>query len=125
VIEAFGVYDTDEQGAETGQAVRLRVDALPARLDRDRATAAVADIEVQPVLAVLRSCTTWNQIRCPRPAGSTMQPAPAPSSSSGTPTSRQYASQLAKPFGGGSSSYPRVAGQKRASGSGSAQSMTS
>jgi len=76
-------------------------------------------------LTALRSGTTWNQIRGPRPPGSTMQSAPAPSSSSGTPTSRQYASQLAKPSGGGSRSYPSAAAQKRASGSGSAQSITS
>ena len=40
------------------------------------------------------SGTTWNQIRGPRPAGSTMQSAPNPSSSSGAPTSRGSSSQL-------------------------------
>jgi hypothetical protein len=45
--------DTDEQGTETGQTARLRVDALPARLDRDRAAATDADIEVQSVLGRL------------------------------------------------------------------------
>src|ERR1039457_5820338 len=50
VVEAFGIQDTDEQGTETGQTGRLRVDALPARLDRNRAPATDTDIEVQPVL---------------------------------------------------------------------------
>ncbi len=50
MVEAFRVQDTDEQGTETGQAARLRVDALPARLDRNRAAATDTDIEVQPVL---------------------------------------------------------------------------
>lgn len=39
MVEAFGVQDTGELGTETGQTARLRVDALPARLDRDRAAA--------------------------------------------------------------------------------------
>src|ERR1039457_7027135 len=50
VIEAFGAQDADEHSTEIGQAARLRVNALPAGLDRDRAAAADADIEVQPVL---------------------------------------------------------------------------
>src|SRR5712692_1408411 len=76
-------------------------------------------------LTDLRSGTTWNQTRGPRPSGSTMQSAPIPRSSSGTPTSCQYSSQVAKPAGGGSSTYPRAAAQKRASRSGSVQSITS
>src|ERR1035441_6176545 len=59
-------------------------------------------------LTALRSGTTWNQIRGLRPSGSTMESVPGPSSSSGTPTSRQYSSQLAKPAGVGSSTYPRA-----------------
>ena len=125
MVEVLRILDADEQGTEIGQTARLRIDALPARLDRNRAAATDTDIKVQPVLGRLRSGTTWNQIRGPRPPGSTMQSAPVPSSSSGTPTSRQYASQLAKPPGGGSSSYPNAAAQKHASGSGSAQSITS
>ena len=34
MVEAFGVQDVDEQGTQTGQTARLRVDALLARLDR-------------------------------------------------------------------------------------------
>ena len=50
MVEAFGVQDADEQGTQTGQTARLRVDALLARLDRNRAAATDTDIEVQPVL---------------------------------------------------------------------------
>src|SRR6266851_5553203 len=50
VVEALRVQDADEQGTEIGQTGRLRVDALPARLDRNRAAATDSDIEVQPVL---------------------------------------------------------------------------
>src|SRR6185312_6974089 len=39
--------------------------------------------------------------------------------------SRRQSSQVANPSGGGSSTYPRAAAQKRASNSGSLQSMTS
>ena len=50
MVEAFGVQDTGEPGAEIGQTARLRAGALPARPDRNRAAATDADIEVQPVL---------------------------------------------------------------------------
>src|ERR1039457_1625958 len=125
VVEAFRVQDADEQGTEIGQAARLRVDALPAGLDRDRAAAADTDIEVQPVLG--RFAIRYHLEPDPRPATAGIDDAvrAVPSSSSGTPRSRQYASQLAKPSGGGLSSYPSAAAQKRASGSGSAQSITS
>lgn len=53
------------------------------------------------------------------------QSAPMFSSASGTPTSRQYLCQLAKPAAGGSSGYPGVAAQNRASASGSVQSVNS
>ncbi len=76
-------------------------------------------------LTVLRSGTTWNQIRGPRPAGSMMRSSPMPKSSSGTPRPSQYSSQLAAPAGGGAITYPRAAAQNRDSRSGSAQSITS
>src|SRR5215204_6232190 len=76
-------------------------------------------------LTVLLSGTTWNQMRGPPPSGSMMQSAPIPSSASGNPRSRRQSSQLSKPAGGGSSSYPKAAAQKRASRSGSVQSITS
>ena len=53
VVEAFGVRDAGELGTETGQAGRLRIDTLPARLDRNRAAATDTDIEMQPVLGRL------------------------------------------------------------------------
>jgi hypothetical protein len=53
VVEAFGVPGTDEHGAEIGQTARLGVDALPARLDGNRAAAAETDIDVQPVFGRL------------------------------------------------------------------------
>src|SRR5260370_16464689 len=50
VVKAVGVQDADYHATQTGQPARLRVDALPADLDRNRAAAADAEIEVQPVL---------------------------------------------------------------------------
>src|SRR3977135_1796271 len=50
VVETVGVQDTDELGTEIDQTTRLRVHALPARLDRNRAATTDTDIEVQPVL---------------------------------------------------------------------------
>jgi hypothetical protein len=49
VVEAFRLPDADEQGTEIGQPGGLRVDALPARLDRNRAATTDTDVEVQPV----------------------------------------------------------------------------
>jgi hypothetical protein len=60
VVEAFRVHDTDEQGTEIGQRARLRVDALPARLDRNRAAATDTDIEVQPVLGRSALPGSWS-----------------------------------------------------------------
>src|SRR5262249_53952789 len=42
--------NADDLAAQTGQPARLRVDAQAAGLDRHRAAAADAEIEVQPVL---------------------------------------------------------------------------
>src|SRR6266849_909047 len=50
VVEAFGVQDADYHATQTGQPARLRIHALPAGLDRNRAAAAEAEIEVQPIL---------------------------------------------------------------------------
>ena len=109
VVEALGLENPDERGTETGQTGRLRVDTLPARPIGTARPPPTLISRCSRFLAALRSGTTWNQIRGPRPLGSTMQSAPAPSSSSGTPRSRRYASQLTKPSGGGSSSYPNAA----------------
>src|SRR5580693_3258573 len=76
-------------------------------------------------LTTLASGIIWNQMRGPSPWGSMMLSAPIPSSLSGSPMSRRQSSQVANPSGGGSSTYPRAAAQKRASSSGSLQSMTS
>ena len=46
-------------------------------------------------------------------------------SSSESPKSRQYSSQLAAPSGGGAATYPRAAAQNRDSRSGLEQSITS
>src|SRR5262249_26083481 len=73
----------------------------------------------------LASGITWNQMRGPPPAGSMMLSAPLPSSLSGSPRSRRPWSPGPEPSGGGSSEYPRAPAQKRASSSGSWQSMTS
>src|ERR1700729_1401778 len=75
-------------------------------------------------VTVLPSGTTWNQMRGALPSGATMLSAPTPPVSP-RPMSRRQSSQLAKPAGGGSSSYPSAAAQNRASRSGSAQLMTS
>jgi hypothetical protein len=47
---AVGVQDAHYHATQTGQPARLRVDALPAGLDQNRAAAADAEVEVQPVL---------------------------------------------------------------------------
>src|ERR1700679_179003 len=73
---------------------------------------------------VFPSGDTWNQMRGARPSGSMMLSAPTPTVSN-SPFSRRQSSQVAKPSGGGSSSYPRAAAQNRASRSGSAQLITS
>src|ERR1700683_3449897 len=78
------------------------------------------------LLVVLRSGTTWIQMRGPAPSGSMMQSVPRPSQDSGSPTSRRQSSQVAKPAGGGSRKQARAAAPKRASGSGwPTQLMTS
>ena len=62
-------HGTDELGTGTGQSGRLRVDALPARPDRDRAAATDTDIEVEPVPG--RFAVRYHLERYPRspPAG--------------------------------------------------------
>ena len=50
VVEAFGIEDSAEPRTEIDKTGRLRVDALLARLDRNRAATARPDIDVPPVL---------------------------------------------------------------------------
>src|SRR5258708_11041285 len=44
VVKAVGVQDADYHATQTGQPARLRVDAVPAGLDRNLAAAPVAEI---------------------------------------------------------------------------------
>jgi hypothetical protein len=89
VVEAVLTDDPDQGGAERFQAPRLSVHEWRV----------VWTGFTRPPLTVMSRCsrflsdffsgTTWDQIRGPLPAGSTMQSRPRPSSSSLTPTARQ------------------------------------
>jgi hypothetical protein len=60
VVEAFPLQDTDERGTEIGQPGRLRVDALPLCVDRNRA--ATTDTPMSRCTGSRPPSTTWKAL---------------------------------------------------------------